>query len=268
MQSTKSARLVKHLALIPNLDCVKRTLRAFTAVDAVNARGIIASIMQSAGLSVDAVRQVIDRIAADTSHYVIVRPDSPLTLHELNAAQSDCVYRAHSGYGDGRLLKLEVYARDFRAAGFGELADALTLENVRAMRAEFNARTVSLRDALYSASGKPDYIRRCVAELGTAVVKLTVADDALVFPSGTESRTTGNAYALIVENVGDASHAVTARIAAKAEETARKNAERDAARKQAADKQAAQAVTVTTDAASDKSKSERKRARKQAKQAK
>jgi hypothetical protein len=227
--------LLSHLGVLSALPSVKATESTLDASQAATLRALAEENGKSSGIGREAAE-----IKAG-SKIVFVRPDAPKTLLELNAAQADCIYRPHSGYGDGRLMSLEVYARDFERYGSPDLAEGLTFENLKTKLAIFTRRTVSLRASCYAA-GKKGYVQNGVAEMACAVVKLTTNKDGAIAIPNPGDRTTGNVYGIVLDAIEPSRDAVTARLIAKAAEKEQKAAERKAAQEQKAAEKAAQAT--------------------------
>jgi hypothetical protein len=264
--SSKLESLIADLPKLLRIPSVAKSRAKMSDADAANARSVTFTLSKAAGIPIS--RDALDSIKRDCE-YVVIRPDSPITLTEFNAALGNHRYRPSSGFDDGRMLDLAAYAEDFTRYGAPDLAKNLTVQNLAESLREFKRGRVSLRVALYDASGKPDYRHPIIGQLAIAIVKLTVSDGVLTFPADATARTSGNAYAIILPQVKTATARATEKIRERVKTLETAKAKR-AAKSKTREPQAAAAKSKTREpqAAAAKSKRAKREASKKARDAK
>ena len=242
---------------------MSKSLKMIEAIDAAIA------VLSSSGRDSECVTlSDADRraygFADNVKRAVIVQPDNVEQLTRINAelAKRDAgvILRVCSGFDDGSVKTLAVYADTFKTFGFDELASGLSVSNLKDRKHEFARATLGFRACLYGLNGSTSRYRmkNAAAEMSVVVHKLT------------DRR---NVYALGVESLGEAVKSAQDTIARQRAEFIAKQAERDA-------KQAAKAEKSTVSVAPSEAnvestvkppkmpKSARKRAERQAVEAK
>lgn len=206
---SKYSNFHKHLSVLAALPSVQATKQTLTSDEANRMKAIITETLKAAELEAD--KALLARIKAGVE-YVVITPDSVALCVELNEALSKkgdkTIYRPERGYESGKVTDMGVYREDFERFGFKELLDGLPGTFAEA-RKTFTKATVSLRTACYMNAGKPPYRSRLSGTMNEAVFKLTKADGKVTVPEAWETRTSGNVYAILLDNVQAAADATT-----------------------------------------------------------